>query len=469
MNNARPKIFEARWWAKFAAMSLGLAHVANAQTTPPDVISPLHAELDPNGLNLSNGKTALEMPTLSIPAAPRLKFQRVQDWAPYITGRTSGAPGSYLEEAWTVFTGSGGADSFKCLDGWCTSGRGKGSVIEPDGREYQEGGTGAFYEFDLTHIEANNNNTLTQYYASKIRYLDGEQITITYDSSYQPNGDLSRTYFRPTRVDSSTGYQIKITYPTNVFGAGWSSPSQVGIYANSAPTVPLAQFTYSGTSITDLAGRVYQCSGCENSLGSAIETYNGGSLTLPGESGAHVQHAKHPSLNLINSITKDGVTWTYTYTNPVVNSTLGGYKYDKVTVTGPNGYSREYTISAAGNVNDRSFQVVSFFKDELGRQTTLYYDNRQRLTRIVYPEGNEVLATYDAYGNLTEKRTKAKAGSGLADIVEQVYFNTSNCNSYPYNILCNRPAWSKDAKGAQTDYVWNAQGKLTERIDPADA
>lgn len=469
MSNVRLKMFGAQGWLKFAVASLGLAHVAHAQTTPPDVISPLHAELDPNGLNLSNGKTAIEMPTLSIPAAPRLTFQRIQDWAPYITGRRSGTPGSYVEEAWTVFTGSEGADSFKCVDDWCTSGRGKGSFIEPNGREYQEGGTGTFYEFDLTHIEANNTNTLTQYYASKIRYLDGEQITITYDSYYQANGDLSRTYYRPTKVTSSIGYHISISYPTSTFGTGWSSPSQVGIYASNAPTVALAQFTYSGTSITDLAGRVYQCSGCQNSLGSAIETYNGGSLTLPGESAAHIQHGKHASLNLINSITKDGVTWTYTYTNPVVNSTLGGYKYDKVTVTGPNGYAREYNISASGNVNDRSFQVVSSYKDELGRQTSLTYDNRQRLTRIVYPEGNEVLATYDAFGNLTEKRTKAKAGSGLADIVEQAYFDTSNCNSYPYNILCNRPAWSKDALGKQTDYVWNDKGKLAERVDPADA
>ncbi|MBG6119003.1 MULTISPECIES: RHS repeat domain-containing protein [unclassified Sphingobium] len=456
--------------ANFAAAALGLSSAIHAQTTPPDVIAPLHAELDPNGLNLSNGKAALELPTLSIPAAPRLTFQRVQDWAPYVSGRTSGSPGSYVEKAWTVFAGAGGTDTFKCLDDWCTAGRGKGSIIEASGREYQEGGTGTFYDFDLTHIDVNSTNTVSLFYASSIRYIDGEQITITYGSYYQANGNLSRTYYRPVQVSSSTGYHISITYVSNTFGTGWSSPAQVGIYASNAPTVPLAQFTYSGTSITDLSGRVYQCSGCANILGTAIESYAGGSMTLPGESVAHIQQVKHPTLNLISSIVKDGVTWSYTYTNPVVNSTLGGYKYDKVTVTAPNGYSREYNISASGNVNDRSFQVVSSYKDELGRQASLTYDNRQRLTRIILPEGNEVLATYDAFGNLTEKRTKAKAGSGLADIVEQSYFDTSNCNAYPYNILCHRPAWSKtDALGPQTDYVWNNKGQLTERIDPADA
>src|SRR6185295_7426600 len=36
-------------------------------------------------------------------------------------------------------------------------------------------------------------------------------------------------------------------------------------------------------------------------------------------------------------------------------------------------------------------------------------------------------------------------------------------------VMCWRATWSRDALGRQTDYVYNANGQLTEQIDPADA
>ncbi|MBB5986661.1 RHS repeat protein [Sphingobium lignivorans] len=444
-----------------AIASLGSGAAVHAQPAPPELISPLQVDLDPNGLNLASGKTSVQLPVLSIPAAPRLRFQRVQDWAPYVTGRRTETAET---ASWSVHKGAGGAEFFKCVDGACLPIKGTGSVIESNGRQFYEGGVGALYEFNLTHIDANLSNTLRQYYASSISYADGESITISYDSYYYSAGALSRTYYRPAVVTSNTGYQIRITYQTNTGGAtGWLAPAQVGIYANSAPTVALAQFTYSGGTITDLLGRVYQCSFCQNSVGATIEVFNPSSLTLPGESTAHVQSGKHASYDVVSTITKDGGTWSYAYANIAVNTTLGGYQYDKVNVTGPDSYAREYTI---GVISNQKF--VSSFKDELGRQTFLAYDVLLRLTGVTYPEGNGVTVTYDNQGNLTEKRTKAKPGSGLPDLVETAGYNTTGC-VYAYNVLCYRPLWSRDALGRQTDYVHNSNGLVTERIDPADA
>jgi RHS repeat-associated protein len=55
--------------------------------------------------------------------------------------------------------------------------------------------------------------------------------------------------------------------------------------------------------------------------------------------------------------------------------------------------------------------------DELGRIVVSEYDGRNRVTKRVYPEGDEERFVYDLNNNVTEMRRKAKPGSGLADVV----------------------------------------------------
>ena len=80
-----------------AAIALASAAAANpgaarAQEVPP-VISPLRIEADQNGVNLVSGKTEMATPVLSVPGAPNLRFDRVQNAAPYVNGRVTGRLG----------------------------------------------------------------------------------------------------------------------------------------------------------------------------------------------------------------------------------------------------------------------------------------------------------------------------------------------------------------------------------------
>jgi YD repeat-containing protein len=89
------------------------------------------------------------------------------------------------------------------------------------------------------------------------------------------------------------------------------------------------------------------------------------------------------------------------------------------------------------------------------------------VTDIILPEGNSVHVVYGfKTANITSKTTKAKVGSGLADIVESAtYPDPTTCQ----DVRCWRPDTSTDARGQVTNYSWNTGGQLTQQLDPADA
>ncbi|HMJ92524.1 MAG TPA: hypothetical protein VK472_00340, partial [Allosphingosinicella sp.] len=77
------RAFPARIAAKAAGALLALAAAcmgtgAYAQDVPQG-LTPLSVDLDNNGVNLVTGKGTIPMPTLSVPGAPNLKFDRVQN------------------------------------------------------------------------------------------------------------------------------------------------------------------------------------------------------------------------------------------------------------------------------------------------------------------------------------------------------------------------------------------------------
>lgn len=76
--------------AAFAAAFWPAAAAAEAQDAPA-VISPINVESDNNGVNLATGMITIDGPALSVPAAPNLRFDRVQNAAPYVTGRSAAA------------------------------------------------------------------------------------------------------------------------------------------------------------------------------------------------------------------------------------------------------------------------------------------------------------------------------------------------------------------------------------------
>lgn len=456
---------------------------AQEGTSSPKVISPLRVEPDRNGVNLATGKINMDVPTLAVPAAPRLRFDRVQNSAPYILGKVNIASGAeYLTGNYSVHSGAEASESFTCdQEIGCTSVTLSGSAYITNFlglNRYRRAPGGEEYLFNLKHSESTQPATASTpgkrtlvYYASKITYPDGEVITFTYGTGAIPGDTFNRTFYRPTTISSSTGYYISIAYQytgTDVGVAGWGTPSVAAIYSSADPATPLGRLTYSGSTITDLAGRVYSVTGASNALGSNVET-TVGSIQFPTEAATSLTISQSPSYPLIGSAVRDGVSWTYGYTNVVNHTGASDPSYAKVTVTGPNGYSMAYDM--AGHIAAsgwRNFIIKQ--TDALGRATNFTYDGGYRVTQVTLPEGNAVGLGYDDCGNIASKVSRAKPGSGLADITETASFPVSALpeNLCP-NVLSYRPVWNRDALGRQTDFVYNSAGQLTELLDPANA
>lgn len=460
----------------------------------PNTISPLQVEPDRNGVNLVNGKMTPDALILSVPAAPRLKFDRIQNAAPYVSGEQNKNwdSGAEMTGSWTVHTADGISESFRCSfeidDGkQCLSATGSGSSLSFNGAIFRKSGSGERYTFNMVHLFTNpptstpNPKYLRLFYASKIEHPDGEVISYEYDTAYLSNDPYGRPFYRPNKISTNVGYYITIAYQSgDLTQHGWGTPSVVTLYSASAPSTPLARLTSNGNgTVTDLAGRVYQGYDLGN-LGSKIEETNF-TRTLPSEATSTLTVTAAGGLPsnaaMIGTVNRDGVSWSYAYTNPGYYAGIDGYLYDRVDVTGPDGYHKTYTItktsplSPAGNRN-----LITGVKDELNRQSSYAYDSYMRVTQITYPEGNKVSLGWDIAGNILSKTTVAKPGSGLASLVEQIHVDltpySSPTGAYidcKDTVLCWRPTWHRDALNRQTDYAYNANGQLTEQTDPADA
>ncbi|MEA3051817.1 MAG: hypothetical protein QOG72_720 [Sphingomonadales bacterium] len=464
--------------SRLVRAATALAAFAGAATAfaqdVPNVISPLRVEADHNGVNLDSGKMTMEGPSLSAPGAGNLRFDRVQNAAPYVLGKISGQAGEYVQGNYTVHTGQG-TDAFHCDDDVCNSVTGTGSSYLINVNTFTQAGSGAVWRFTLKHIKTTTSNPNTiQYYASSATYPNGEVITYTYSTGTLAGDTFNRTWYRPTQLTSSLGYTITITYQytgTDVTNPLWGAPAEAALYKTGDST-PIGRLAYSASTITqygtgDTVGRVYACSGCNNGLGVELETTSG-SLTLPGEGSAAVQATAHPSAPLVASVVRDGVGWTYTYTNPRLYYTA--WRYDAVTVDGPNGFHQVYGISGLGAL-DAQRNVVASVTDPNNRTTSFQYDSGYRPVQILFPEGNKVNVGYDNFGNILSRTTTPKAGSGLTAASESAFYPTDDwnlCNGTLNQPRCYRPLWSRDALGRQTDYVWNDAGQLIEQTDPAD-
>ena len=458
----------------FTSVTLMLASLAGVGTAAfaqdvPSVPSPLRVEGDSNGVNLTSGKTTIDPPVLFVPAAPNLRFDRVQNAAPYVIGKKSGQAGEYPTGNYTIHTGQGSAEAFQCFDvSDCASVTGTGSYFRPNAT-FRQAGTAAVWHFTNVHVNTFGNPGTFQAYASSVTYPTGETISYSYDTAYLAGDSFNRTFYRPNRVTSNHGYEISITYQGTDFNGdpgAWSAPSVVTLYATANPGVPLGRLTYSGNTITDLGGRVYTCSGCNNGLGMDVETTQG-SFTLPAEGAPARQVTVSPSAQLVSTVVRDGVPFNYTYTYnggaPYFYAPTNSYWYTRLVVTGPNGFSQTYNFTIS-----QQRVVLTGMVDSINRTTGYQYDTAYRPTRITSPEGNYVSVLFDDHSNVISRTTTPKPGSGLAAVVETATFPYCDPIVAP-DVSCFRATSSRDGLNRQTDFIYNNAGQLTEQTDPADA
>ncbi|MFA0812390.1 hypothetical protein [Microbulbifer epialgicus] len=171
----------------------------------------------------------------------------------------------------------------------------------------------------------------------------------------------------------------------------------------------------------------------------------------------------------------------------------------KVGETDARGGSTQTVLDAFGNIVATT--------DPNGNTGVFLYDANNQLTHQVTPDGAVTTYSYDAFGQAVDVRTYAqklaagtdiaalnRAGldtllSGLQDAVRDrhsvsVYDNrgqlltstqygydlinghaTANVSTYKYDAAGNRTAMI-DARGARTDYLFDAQGRVTQETGP---
>jgi RHS repeat-associated protein len=481
------------------------AAVASADQDPPQVISPLRSETDVNGVNLTDGKKNVEMPVvLATPADPRLTFDKVQNSAPYISGSSTGDPNATtMNQSYSVHSGAETSESFQCLNGDCQGVTFSGSRLI--GREYTRAPGGEVYHFNVLSLDATSGSThTTLYYASSVSYPDGETISYTYDSGFEPGDVFNQTFYRPNKISSNTGYYITVSYQntgTDITQVGWSDPAQASLYAPDGTLI--RRITYnSNATVTDLGsgttgGRTF-ASTVNNGMAGSVEQI-AAAITLPGETANELilnpVSDNGPGTNqLIASIVRDGVQWNYNYVNPRTYTAVyapgmfdgnltecdNALVYDSITVSGPNGYNVTYQMEPQSFFSLCSYSnYIKSKTDALGHTTSYTYTASNyrgfvtgyKLTGITLPEGNSVSLTYDDCGNVIQKISVAKPGSGLASLNESATYATDENAASP-ELICPtvnayRPTTYTDALGRVTNYTYNADGQMTQELDPA--
>jgi RHS repeat-associated protein len=99
--------------------------------------------------------------------------------------------------------------------------------------------------------------------------------------------------------------------------------------------------------------------------------------------------------------------------------------------------------------------------DEIGREFTAEYDGRKRVTKRIYPEGDNDVFAYDTFDNVTGLTRNPKPGSGLSPISITATYNTT----------WNKIASLTDGRGNTTTFTYhpsgNGAGQLATAVRPA--
>lgn len=99
-----------------------------------------------------------------------------------------------------------------------------------------------------------------------------------------------------------------------------------------------------------------------------------------------------------------------------------------------------------------------------GERFVISTQRHGRVEAVRFPEQNLVEYEYDSRGNVTVQRRIPVPGSNLPDIVETAGYDATCSNSKK----CNRPNWTRDARGYQTDIEYHAPSGLVSKVtEPA--
>lgn len=431
----------------------GFAAPAYAQVAGQGNPPPVRRPLDDNGVDVIRGAFVAPVADVSIGGGGThgLSYGLTTDGVTTTLGSIENVAGKI------VVTLEGKSDSFTISGSNYVSDKGEGATLvlaagiyiytSRDGTEARfasnAGYAYQFYEGELARL-------------GSIKYPDGNlkefafrvttMCTLDYDPE-APSTCYGQLYYvgRLQSVRSSDGYQMRFNYalndaPTKITLSNYGSWGKVNSVVAINQGVQYCDAVAVSCSITGTWPSLTFGYGTVTDSLNRTTTYGTAGVTRPG--GASI--AATYNAGKVQSVTNAGVTYNYAYADAGNTRTT--------TVTAPDGGQKVYT-------GDLTTFLVASFRDELYRTTSYQYDANGRVTRVTSPEGNYTQYTYDARGNATETRSVAKAGSGLADIVTTASYPAACSNAK----TCNKPDWTRDAKGNQTDYTYNAThgGTLT--------
>lgn len=549
-----------------AVACLSDQQLAYAQTyTPPQGFDPPTIAPDANGVDLLSGHLRMPSPSLQIPADPRLRFTNINDFNIFLNATTNN-PANGSSTANFIYNKGGSSESFDCTTDYESA----GGVVEPcishsplpsfakgpGGKMYYESRTGRVISFGdlydtIPGYESCNTvgtctwsplsvSSISIIYATTVTYADGEIWSLTYDTAPvqtvypvltaggAPTGsNVVANLMRPNKISSNRGFEMDITYQTNVWNANsgsaaalWLTPATVSISTIGNSSSPLASISIGAQNsdnsqiITDMSGNKW--SGNFNDSYGAQAEISAGQFTPPTNLSSQIVAsssstacivfglAANPYFEspLLTSLNKGGNVWLYNYSDVAIPSQCGGSGLTSanrtVNITDPNGFNKTITINqGVSGADPNILPVVTQEIDQLGRKTQYKYTNynsipamsgaitslfnfSRLLTEIDHPEGDSELFTYDAMANITQHQRVPKPGSGQSMITLRAgYPEGSACFPYQFStangaspppITCTRPLWTKDGNGNETDYTWDAAtGQMLTETRPANA
>lgn len=173
----------------------------------------------------------------------------------------------------------------------------------------------------------------------------------------------------------------------------------------------------------------------------------------------------------VSSVASNGGTWLYAYT--FTQDSAYGDPLDGIlttTVTAP-GDVKRIVRSRLSNGHVLSDQQ-GVTQNSAGLTTTYGYaydaDNTTRpgfgrLTRVSLPGGNSYEYAYDAYGNIISRKHVPRSGSGLG-ATEMTASYSCRTITTPATTICDKPDWTRDENGRQTDYTYYSTNGLVETV-----
>jgi RHS repeat-associated protein len=460
--NARRAIF---CLSTILASGLVVPEFAQAQVTQG---SPVRANIDANGVDLFDGTLSISGPAMTLGGSDNglgyYRWNKGGGWSD-----TTIAFMSLSGSTMTISIGDR-SDSFTVSGSVYTSTEANGSTLTYNSTSKiftytrSDGAVARFSKTRFNEWAAYGNNGMI----SDITNPRGEKLTfgyasITYCKTWKPgaNGDIctvTGTAYRPSSITSSYGYTLRPVYDPSFdyiydpqdpstqpnFTAWFSVVGMQGLnLASSATSVLVSQsFTQTGANatITDSLSRqtTYRMSGARVA-----------GITRAGSSSEDVTIAYDAGGKVTGITTSVGTTG-------YARSDAGNIR--TVTVTDPLSHATIYTF-------DIAMRRMKSAADPLSRTTLLDYDANARVTRVTQPEGNKVQYVYDGRGNVSETRAISKTPGTPPDIVTTASYSASCANS----LTCNQPIWTRDAKGNQTDYAYDAtHGGVLSVTAPAD-